>query len=528
MRREIREGEIAKARRAVPAMILLELNDRQADATQALVNGLIAANTFYNEEETEKARDAAAQNVKPINRTIAAGETILREGDIVTDLDIEALGTLGLLQPHRTWRDYLSALIFTLIVVGMLATFITYRRRFFWHTTSSVLLMGSIFSVFVLLARMLLPMHTLLPYLFPLASMAMLIGSLIDLPMAMLASALVSMLIGRYLGGDIDVMIYLFLGGIAGALALGKAERLNSFVRAGLWTISINLLVILVFRLPQLGALDNQGMLELAFAGLINGIFASSFTLVVYYLLGQLFGVTSSLQLLEISRPNHPLLRQLLLKAPGTYHHTLIVSNMAEEAAVAIGADSLLARVGSYYHDIGKIIRPYFFIENNADSENPHDRIDPYTSARIIISHVTDGVELAEKHHLPPSIIDFIREHHGTTRVEYFYHKAVQMEKNPAEVEEGAFRYAGPKPHTRETAILMLADTCEAMVRAVRPQTSEELLELIRSAISRRLMSGQLDDSPLTLQDLTLLSEAFARVLQGIHHPRVQYPGEKS
>ncbi len=527
MRREIREGEVAKAQRAVPSMISLDLNDRQADVVQSLVDGLITANTFYNEEQTQNARDAAAQAVQPINRTIAAGETILREGDTVTALDIEALGALGLLQPQRTWRDYLSALIMALILDGLLIVFTTFRRRNFWSETLPVLLLGVIFSGFVVTAKVMLPMHTLLPYLFPLASMAMLIGSLVDTPIAVLATAILSLLVGQYIGAGDEVMVYLFLGGVTGALALGKAERLNSFVRAGLWVIAINLLILLAFRLPQLRALDNQGMMELAFSGAVNGIFASSFTLVIYYLLGQLFGVTTSLQLLEISRPNHPLLRQLLLKAPGTYHHTLIVSNMAEEAAVAIGADSLLTRVGSYYHDIGKIIRPYFFIENNTDGENPHDRIDPYTSARIIISHVPDGVELARKHRLPPGIIDFIREHHGTTRVEYFYHKAVQMKNDPSEVDESAFRYAGPKPHTRETAILMLADSCEATVRAMRPQNREEMLELIHSVISRRLMSGQLDNSPLTLRDLTLISEAFVRVLQGIHHPRVKYPGEE-
>ena len=528
MRREIREGEVTKAQRAVPAMISLDLNDKQADVVQSLVDGLIVANTFYNEEQTQKAQDEAAQEVQPINRTIAAGETILREGDTATELDIEALGALGLLQPQRTWRDYLSALIIALVLDGILLAFTTMRRRDFWSETLPVLLLGVIFSSFVLTAKVMLPMHTLLPYLFPLASMAMLISSLVDMPIAVLATAILALLVGKYIGGDSEVMIYLFLGGVTGALALGKAERLNSFVRAGLWVIAINLLVLLAFRLPQLGALDNQGMMELTFSGAVNGIFASSFTLVIYYLLGQLFGVTTSLQLLEISRPNHPLLRQLLLKAPGTYHHTLIVSNMAEEAAVAIGADSLLTRVGSYYHDIGKIIRPYFFIENNTDGENPHDRIDPYTSARIIISHVSDGVDLAKKYRLPPGIIDFIKEHHGTTRVEYFYHKAVQMKNDPSEVDESAFRYAGPKPHTSETAILMLADSCEATVRAMHPQTSEEMLELIRSVISRRLMSGQLDNSPLTLRDLTLISEAFVRVLQGIHHPRVKYPGEES
>ncbi len=527
MRREIREGEEAKAKRTVPALISLDLNDIQADVVQQLVDGLITANTFYNEEETQKARESAAEAVQPVNRTIAAGEIILREGDEVTALDIEALGVLGLLQPERGWRDYLSALIIALVLDGILVAFITWRRRDFWAETLPVVLLLAIFSGFVLAAKIMLPMHTLLPFLFPLASMAMLIGSLIDLPIAAIATALVTLLVGQFIGSGLEILMYLFLGSMVGVLALGNAERLNSFVRAGLWIIAINLLLLVAFSLPNPEAMDNRGMMELAFAGVVNGIFASSFTLVIYYLLGQVFGVTTSLQLLEISRPNHPLLRQLLLKAPGTYHHTLIVSNMAEEAAVAIGADPLLTRVGSYYHDIGKTIRPYFFIENNTDGENPHDRIDPYTSARIIISHVPDGVKLAKKYRLPPGIIDFIKEHHGTTRVEYFYHKAVQMQEDPSKVDESAFRYPGPKPHSRETAILMLADSAEATVRAMRPQTQAEMLEIIRSVISRRLMSGQLDDSPLTLKDLTLISEAFARVLQGIHHPRVKYPGEE-
>jgi len=528
MQREIREGEEQKARRSVPSLISLELNEDEAAVVEALVSGLIVANTFYNEEATQRAQEEAAQQVQPVQRTIEAGEVLIREGERVTDLDIEALKQAGVLQRTRNWYDYLAALIFAAILDGVIVVFINFRRRDFWQENLPPLLLGSIFALFILAAKLLIPMHPMFGYLFPLASMAMLIGSLIDLPIAILMSAVHVILVSQFAAGGVALLIYLFLGAVVGALALGKAERLNSFVRAGLWVIVVNLLVMLVAQLPILSTLDNQTLIELAFSGAVNGIFASSFTLVIFYLLGQLFGVTTSLQLLEISRPNHPLLRQLLLKAPGTYHHTLLVSNMAEEAAVAIGADSLLTRVGSYYHDIGKITRPYFFIENNTDGENPHDRLDPYTSARIIISHVSDGVELAEKYHLPQAIIDFIREHHGTTRVEYFYHKAVQMADNPNAVDESAFRYPGPKPHTRETAILMLADSCEATVRAMHPRSREEMLEIIRSVINRRLMSGQLDRSPLTLRDLTLIAEAFARVLQGIHHPRVKYPGEET
>ncbi len=528
MRQEIREGEEQKARRSAPSLISLQLNENQADAVEALVSGLIVANTFYNEEATQKAREEAAQAVKPVQRNIEAGEVLIREGEIVTPLDIEALKEAGVLQRTRTWYDLLAAALFSSILVGVLIVFASFRRRDFWRENLPPLLLGVIFSLFILAAKLMIPMHPMFGYLFPLASMTMLVGSLIDLPIAVLATAIHVILVGQFATGGVELMVYLFIGSVVGALALGKAERLNSFVRAGLWVIVVNLLILLIFRLPAFPTFDNQSIIELAFSGAVNGIFSSSFTLVIFYLLGQLFGVTTSLQLLELSRPNHPLLRQLLLKAPGTYHHTLIVSNMAEEAAVAIGADSLLTRVGSYYHDIGKIMRPYFFIENNTDGENPHDRIDPYTSARIIISHVPDGVELAEKYHLSPAIIDFIQEHHGTTRVEYFYHKAVQMADDPDEVDESAFRYPGPKPHTSETAILMLADSCEATVRAMRPQSREEMLEIIRSVINRRLMSGQLDHSPLTLRDLTLISEAFARVLQGIHHPRVKYPGEET
>ena len=527
MRQEIREGEEQKVRRTVPSMIPLQLDEQQAEAVESLVSGLIAANTFFNEEATEKARQDAAEKVQPVQRTIEAGEVILREGEIVTDLDIEALKQIGMLHRTRTWRDYVAALLLTLIFDGLFGVFVHKQRRGFWDENLPPLLLAGIFTLFLLAAKLIIPMHPMFGYTFPLASMTMLIGSLIDLPIAVLATAIHTILIGQFTGSGLELMVYLFAGALVGALALGKAERLNSFVRAGLWVIVTNLFLMLAFRLPLIQALDNQTLIEMAFSGAINGIFGSSFTLVIFYLLGQVFGVTTSLQLLEISRPNHPLLRQLLLKAPGTYHHTLIVSNMAEEAAVAIGADSLLTRVGSYYHDIGKIVRPFFFIENNTDDENPHDRIDPYTSARIIISHVPDGVELAEKYHIPPAVIDFIKEHHGTTRVEYFYHKAVQMAHDPHEVDERAFRYPGPKPRTRETAILMLADSCEATVRALRPRSQEEMLDVIRSVINRRLMSGQLDNSPLTLRELTLIAQAFVRVLQGIHHPRIKYPGEE-
>ncbi|RME82052.1 MAG: HDIG domain-containing protein [Caldilineae bacterium] len=526
MRQEIREGELYRAQRAVPGQIAFGLNDQEAAAVTLIVQGLLKPNAFYNAARTEEARAAAAASVTPVERTVAEGETILRSGDRIDALDIEALDVLGLLEVEHDWRSDLAAGVLALLLTLLFAAFVSQRRPGFWSQNLQVYLLAGILTFFALLAKVLLPLPSVTPYLFPLAGMSMLIGALIDLPVAVVATLMLTLLVAGHTQGNVELITFMSLGALAGALSLGRGERINSFVRAGAWITITNLAVLITFRLPLIAVTTDQDLLVLNAAGLVNGIFSSSFTLVVFYLLGQAFGLTTSLQLLELSRPTHPLLRQLLLKAPGTYHHTLLVGNMAEEAAGAIGADILLTRVGSFYHDVGKILRPYFFIENSTDGENPHDRLDPYTSARIIISHVTDGVELAHKHHLPEAIIDFIREHHGTTRVEYFYHQACQEQEGSDHVDESQFRYPGPRPRSRETAILMLADGCEATVRAMNPRTHEEMAELIRSVINRRLMSGQLDESQLTLRDLNLIGEAFERVLQGIHHPRVKYPGE--
>ncbi len=287
----------------------------------------------------------------------------------------------------------------------------------------------------------------------------------------------------------------------------------------------MNLATVGAFRLAA-GQWDWRGLLELNGGAIGNAPISMTVSLVGLYLLGAFFGITTSLQLFEISRPTHPLLRQLLLKAPGTYHHTLIVSNMAERAAEAIGADALLTRVGAYYHDVGKTIRPYFFVENRTEGMDPHARLDAYTSAQIIVTHVKDGIDLARKYRLPQRIIDFIPEHQGTLLVSYFYHQAVQQAGSADKVDKTQFQYPGPKPRSRETALTMLADGAEATVRARRPASIEELDQIVGESIQNRVLSGQLDDCPLTLTDLATVRRAFVDVLRGLHHPRVAYPGQ--
>jgi putative nucleotidyltransferase with HDIG domain len=324
-------------------------------------------------------------------------------------------------------------------------------------------------------------------------------------------------------GGSLELAVYALAGGLIASLSLCRVESLNAFLWAGVYVVLANLAVILAFHLPNQDY-DAVQLLTLVGFSLVNGSLSASLTLAGFYLLGTLFDITTSLQLMELARPTHPLLRQLLLKAPGTYHHSILVSNMAEEAAGRIGADALLARVGAYYHDIGKIIRPYFFVDNQVEGVNVHERLDPRTSAQIVISHVKDGLDLAKKYRLPSKVRDFIPQHHGTSLATYFYQQARESEGD--EVNEEDFRYPGPKPQTKETAIVMLADCCEAAVRAERPASVEEIEELVRKVIGNKVLAGQLDECDLTLRDLDEIRNAFVSILQGVFHPRIKYPEE--
>jgi putative nucleotidyltransferase with HDIG domain len=366
----------------------------------------------------------------------------------------------------------------------------------------------------------------LLPYLFPYAALTIILAITLNLRVALVTTGLFVLMVGWLAGGNLELMAYALCGSLVGVLKVRRGERLGSFAWAALFILAANLLVVLAFRLAG-GHWDIRGLIELVIVATLNSVIAITATLLGLYLIGAVFGLATPLQLLEISRPTHPLLRQLLLKAPGTYHHTLIVSNMAERAAEAIGADPLLTRVGAYYHDVGKTIRPYFFVENRSEGmDDPHARLDPYTSAQIIMAHVKDGVDLARKHRLPEQIVQFIPEHHGTLLVSYFYHAAVEGAAAPETVDKEQFRYPGPKPQSRETAVTMLADGAEATARSKRPTSLEELERTVADSIQSRLLAGQLDECPLTTADLAAVKRAFVDILRGLHHPRVNYPAE--
>jgi putative nucleotidyltransferase with HDIG domain len=523
MREEIRESQLDQARGRVSTLVDLALSEVQAEIVSELASDLIKPNSFYNAEKTDEAKQSARESVKPVSQTIAKGEIILREGDIVTSLDVEALSALGLRQAEIEWQGAASTIIFVLLITIVLGLYLVRFRPEYWGRWPRMLLLLFLLVLFILAAKLMVPDQTTRSYLLPTAALSMLLTVLLGPQLAITATVLFSMIVGFMAGGSLELTTYALVGGLIASLSLSRVEKLNAFFWAGVYVALANMAVILAFRLPKQNY-DAVQFLTLAGFSLVNGGLSASLTLAGFYLLGTLFDITTSLQLMELARPTHPLLRELLLKAPGTYHHSILVSNMAEEAAGRIGADALLARVGAYYHDIGKTTRPYFFVDNQVGGVNVHERLDSHTSAQIIISHTQDGLDLAKKYHLPHKVRDFITQHHGTSLATYFYRQALESEGD--KVNEEDFRYPGPKPQTKEVAIVMLADSCEAAVRAERPDSLEGIEELVRKVIGSKVLDRQLDECDLTLRDLDEIRSAFVSILQGVFHPRIKYPEE--
>lgn len=523
MREEIRESTISTARRRVPTQIMADLSEPAAAVAVEFVRALIRPNSVFNQARTDELREKARSEVAAQMVNLERNEIIARAGDITTIEDVEALTQIGLIYDAWNWWVALRGTLFSLallIVTG--GTLHRLRPRTFRSLQEFSLLVVMV-VIWLLAAKFMIVPHDWLPYLYPLAALGMLAAVLLDLRVAVVLSLFFGLVANYMAPNNAPLVAYLTLGSLAGALVLGRAERLTAFLWAGMAVALINWLVMSAFRAPYDDIVPSR-LMQLHLVLFLNGGLSASVAMIGYLILGNLFGITTSLQLTELSRPTHPLLRQLLLKASGTYHHTIVVSNLAERAAAAIGADAFLTRVGAYYHDIGKTVRPYFFTENIVEGNAPHEKLDPLTSTQIIISHISDGLDLANKYHLPARIQDFIREHHGRTLVRYFYLQAQRDADENQPVDEADFRYPGPSPRSKETAILLLADTCEAAVRSVRPATREDLEALVNRLIDTRVAEGELNDCNLTFRELQIIKEVFLQVLQGVHHPRIQYP----
>ncbi len=522
----IRSSNINDARGRVPALVSLSFPEEQANVVAWLVQAFVAPNSQYSEELTQAARLQARDAVKPVVRSFAPGQTVVLQGEILDPDDVEALYQMDLVGPRMNWQEMTSAVGIVLLMVALSVFYLRRKQALATGEVRKVAIIASLFSIFLIGARLVIPSHTVLPYVAPMAAYSLTIAALFGTEIA-LATSLPLMILTAYgLPNSLELTVYYLVSSAFSILALGRARRVVGFLWAGLAAGLSSAAAVLVFHLP-LPTTDTTGLVTLFGAAIFSGLVSASTAILLFSFLAQLLGMVTPTQIIDLSRPDHPLLRMLLHDAPGTYQHSLQVSNLAEQAAERIGADAQLTRVGALYHDIGKIANPIFFIENLPPGfTNPHENLDPAGSAAIIIQHVRDGLTLGRKYRLPQRILDFIAEHHGTSVTRYQYVNAVRAAGNDESlVDRAQFCYPGPRPQSRETAILMLADGSEARVRAERPTDEEKLRDLIQRVVSDRIASGQLEDTRLTLQDLARVIDSFTETLRGVYHPRIHYPG---
>jgi cyclic-di-AMP phosphodiesterase PgpH len=533
----LRDAELEAARRNLGERFSAALTDDERGLATEIVGPLLVPNATYSEALTSDARDAAAAAVGPVSYTIRQGEVIVDAGKQVTALEIAKLGAFGLTEARLDVARLAGWFLLAALVVVLLLAWTWRYRQELWHRARALALLGLVLLV-TALAYKLTAGRSIMPFFVPGAGASMLVAILLGAGPATMVTAMVAILAGAANGLSLEIAAYVFIGGMTGVIAVRRGDRVGVFLQAGLAIVVAGVVVVSIFSL--LGARDLTGVLQLWGASLAAGVGSAIATVGTFQAVGNLFGILTVFQLLELANPSQPLLRRLLLETPGTYHHSLMVGNLAERAAEAIGADPLMARVAAYYHDVGKLANAGAFIENQAGAGNVHDELEPDVSAQVLKAHVADGIDIAYRAKLPRPLIAFIPQHHGTTRLAYFWAKARESAaaalggletaagRAAADaLDERRFRHNGPRPQSREAAILMLADGVEASVRSLSSQDEPTIRTMVGRIIEERLDDGQFDECDLTLRDLERIREAFVAQLLGMYHQRIAYPGNK-
>ena len=517
------------------------LTDDQRTLAAAIIDPLIVANSFFSADLTDRARDEAAAEIEPQTVNVALNEALVRRGDKITEEQLEVIDEYGLRNARPDVARLGGWLFLSILVVGLGLAWIWRFRRELWHRTNALLLIGLLVVGTTVLLKATADRPGL-QFVIPTAAVGILLAILLDAGVA----TVVTIVIALARRGDErdrqrarvrDVHPRRRAGRAssrsAGATGSRSSSRPASSSRSRTSSSSR--------RSPCSDSTTSTGCLQLVGASIASAAGSAVAAVGTFAVLGNLFGFMTVFQLLELANPSQPLLRRLLVETPGTYHHSLMVGNLAERAAEAIGADPLLTRVAAYYHDIGKLANPLAFIENQAGGENIHDQLDPEVSAQILKQHVADGIDIAYQSKLPKALIAFIPQHHGTAIMSYFYARAKEARRRrrsaASQTEEGAkaaatvderkFRHAGPKPQSREAALIMLADGVEASVRSLSSRDEAAIRAMVARIIEERLNDGQFDECDLTLRDIERIREAFVTQLLGMYHQRVAYPAEQ-
>lgn len=528
----VTENELTEQKDLVDrSLVTSTLSSNSRFVVRELARLNIVVNEVYDPAKTATLEEAARESVEPI--PIKKGELIVSQGQEITHDHLRKMTQVGLLREKQNQTPYLGLLIVVATLFGITYAFLHRFERKLHQDHHKMLMLFSI-NLLTLLGMKVVALGENLEwsnigYLAPVALSAMLITLLLDVKVALGSVVLLSIISSLlYTGGsgilfDFRYGFVSLVSGLTAAYALAGVRKRSAILGAGLLASLGSCVAILgiYLLLPTEGNL--LALLESLGFGFASGISSAVLTIGFLPYLETAFSILSPMRLLELSNPNHPLLKKLLYETPGTYHHSVIVGNLAESAAEAIGADGLLARVGAYYHDLGKTKRPQFFIENQINKDNPHDKISPHLSKTIIVSHPKDGVEMLKEYRIPEPLQDIAAQHHGTTLLKYFYFKAKEQLESGQLVEE-EFRYPGPKAQFKEAAIVGICDCVEAAVRSLQRPTPSRIEAMVRKIIQDRLEDGQFDECDLTFKELDLITEAICATLQGIFHSRIEYP----
>ncbi len=521
------------------------LNDRDKDNIIKLTQKLVVPNLTPNKQESANRKQKAREAIPAVVVSIAKNQTVVSEGAVLQPSHVRVLDEISK-RDSEGQQDF-EAVILALFFVSIILVFFSYVRRFSLNkikvSPKDLSIMGTVALIIVILAKFVLFLFvetmqdkfgsiptSAYKYLLPVAAGPMLVGLLVySGEVVWLFTVFLSAALGFMMDMSFPYFIFVSVGGIAAARGVYSCKKRNDIYMAGLRVGLVNMVVtiLVTFLSSQLdqGIPIGQQVFWNALAGFVSGVFSAFVAMTLVPLLETIFNCTTDVKLLELSNLNHPLLKDMSVNALGTYHHSLVVGSMVETAAESIGSNALLCRVAAYYHDIGKTEHSNYFIENQRPGHNPHDHLSPHMSKTILIAHVKDGVELGFKHKLGKPIIDVIQQHHGTTLISFFYNRALENQnENLHEVTEEEFRYPGPKPQFKESALCMLADSIEAAARVLDEPHPMRIRNLVKTIIQRKFMDGQLDECNLTLRDLSTIENCFVRVLMGIHHQRVDYP----
>lgn len=520
-------------------------NDKIPQAVYSIAAELISPNFAFNLQETESRKKSATANVKNVVIKIEAGEVIIRGGSRYEPRHVIILNGIRE-EKEKTFTPFRVLGTLILVALVMISTYYfaeRYIKKFAPHKID-LYFMGSALIFILAILRMSVGLSMAVHdsigmdiplvafyYAIPLGGAAMLVRFILNSETALVFSVVASIFAGVFVGNNLNYTGYCLISSIAAAAAIAYADKRSAIIRAGLYTSIINIFAAISIQMINANSLTEPltfinlfwYVLFAILGGFSSAVIVTLFTPLVEYL----FGYTTDIKLLELANLNHPLLRELVIRAPGTYHHSHLVGILAESASEAIGANPLLARVAAYYHDIGKIRKPLYFVENTTDCESRHEKLSPHMSSLIISSHVKDGMELATQYKLPKRIADMIPQHHGTKMIGFFYEKAKQnSDPEMQKVDEKDFRYQGPKPQTREAGILLLADAVEAAVRSLKEKSPARIQQMVEDVINTSFTEAQLDECDLTLRNMHDIAKAFTKILMGIYHQRIEYPKE--